>query len=220
MTQALEALKKEKPYDPFPKDLAPVFPTITKKIPADKERWLAQVEFEGVRAFLIVKKGQLSLNQITADETQDITGIFGEIEQPFVGFSHDLVLDGKIIFGWGKNKEDLQKVEERIGKKIKHSGDLNPMRASFVVNDYLYEEGFDLRQDSYEGRYNLLNSLIEPSIRNNYGIFPNYAEEDLASLIDAARHRGYSQVSFRRKNAKYTPRVRNSSWKVYTIPST
>jgi len=215
MTTQKEVLTKERPINNSPTDIPIIYPVETKKPPRNQESWLAQVDFNGPRIILTKKNDSITIKRITEGGTEDISGIFGEIEDPFRNLMYDIVVDGQLIYDQGNTEVDRKAVETRIHQHLENPQGFNALRVSFIVNDILYEDGFDLRKRPYFERHARLEKLIEPSIRSKHNISPNYTEEDIPALIESARENGYQRVSFRRKDGLYMPGQR--AWQIYKI---
>lgn len=130
----------------------------------DRDRWLAEWKYDGIRAQLIVPRHGPPLLWSRGEE--DISGQFPEIVAAARGLPPGLVLDGEVL-GWeGEEPAPFSFLQTRLNRTARTAGQLplfDPRRIVLRAFDVLRVDGKDVRGLPLRRRRAILESLDLPA---------------------------------------------------------
>lgn len=207
--------------------ISPMIPKVTNRPPLYPERWLCEVKWNGIRAIIHVMEGNETIVVRTKPQDRhaiprNIAAQFPELRPGFSQFSqrHSLILDGEIVSGNGKSREDVVNVVRRINSSHSHVKELvSTHPCQYVAFDILYKDGKDLTSLPLDERKEILNHTIPKSFKD-FGIYSNpFRRRNYQSTLTAAMMGGYEGVIFKRRDSKYRQGVESYDWLKYKFRS-
>lgn len=205
------------------KIIFPMIPKVTNRPPLYPERWLCEVKWNGIRAIIHVMEGNETIVVRTKPQNRqaiprNIAAQFPELRPGFSQLSqhHSLILDGEIVSGNGKSREDVDNVVRRINSGHSHVKELvSTHPCQYVAFDILYKDGKDLTSLPLDERKEILNHTIPKSFKD-FGIYSNpFRRRYFDNILTASRIGGYEGVIFKRRNSPYQPGIESYAWLKY-----
>jgi len=185
-----------------------------------REQWLAEWKWDGLRAQLIKRQGQLFL---WSRGEEMLTERFPEIIRAAAGLPNGTVLDGEVTAWLAGQPLGFAQLQKRIGRKKPSDAILREAPAAFVAYDVLEEGGADARTRPQWERRKHLEALLEkhaPGLE----VSPLLTARSWASLGAAraeSRQRNVEGLMLKRKDAPYRAgRPRGDWWKWKVAPLT
>jgi DNA ligase 1 len=173
------------------------------------EAWLAEWKWDGIRAQLIRRAGEVFL---WSRGEELITTRFPEIVRAAGRLPDGVALDGEVL-AWGEaGVLPFAVLQQRIGRERLTPKVLDAAPACFLAYDLLEEGGVDLReQPTGERRARLARLLEATQIRISPALeVADWA--DLAALRARARERGVEGLMLKRRDAPYGAGRRRGAW--------
>jgi DNA ligase 1 len=179
------------------------------------EDWLAEWKWDGIRAQLIRRQGQV-LIWSRGDEL--VTPAFPEIAESARLVPDGTVLDGEILAWKDEQPLPFGALQRRINRKTIHASLRAEVPVAFIIYDLLEHEGADFRTIPLAERRARLEDLaasipsglrlrISPSI-------PAGSWEELARMQAGSRERGVEGIMLKRLSSPYrVGRQRGDWWK-------
>jgi bifunctional non-homologous end joining protein LigD len=194
--------------DPFPESLLPMTAR-PGKLPADEERWGAEVEWEGVRAIAYCRPGRLRL---VDGELADVTARYPEVRRISRQLgARDAVLDGALVAFGEDGRPSSQRLEKRRGpaseSTVRRRMKSDPV--AYVIFDLLYLEGENLTDQPYRRRRELLEGL---ELAGEAWQTPGFSVGQARALLEASREQGLSGLVLKRLDSRYEPGKRSTDW--------
>lgn len=151
--------------------VSPMLPRETHHPPLNKN-WLVEIKWDGIRAGVYSEKGSLN-PQLTTKTQRDISHAFPEITPGFVELAkrHSFGLDGEIVYGEGKTKQEMSKASGRSSRgsfTARKGAAEHPCR--FIAFDILYLDGRDLTGIPLQTRKAILKRLFSESFQRRFNI--------------------------------------------------
>ncbi|MEM6867457.1 MAG: ATP-dependent DNA ligase [Cyanobacteria bacterium P01_C01_bin.121] len=189
--------------------------------PEDLNRWQAEWKWDGIRAQLIYRDGQL----FTWSRGEDlITHQFPEFESAVGTMPEGTVLDGEIICWDGEKPLDFNFLQKRLGRKKVGKKLMAEYPVHFIAYDLLEENGADIRQQPLHERRASLIAIIDkyPSEYMSYAKpLPFNTFEDIETWRSHSREYGSEGLMLKAKDSPYlVGRKRGYWWKHKVDPMT
>ena len=186
----------------------------------DPEDWLAEWKWDGIRAQLIVRAGELF---IWSRGEELVTDRFPELAAAARALPDGTVLDGEILPWRGEGPLPFSVLQTRIGRKTLTPRVLREAPVVLVCFDILEEEGVDLRPRPLAERRARLEALLagrEGALRASQRL----VVEDwgrLGERREESRARGVEGIMLKRLSSPYrVGRPRGDWWKWKVAPYT
>lgn len=194
--------------DPFPEDVVPMLARLSQ-LPRDDGKWAVEVKWDGVRAIAYCKPGRIKLQ---TRNLNDVTAQYPEVRRlSRVLGSHDAVLDGELVVYDENGRPSFERLQQRI-----HNLDEGTIRRRmkthpvfYVVFDLLYFDGFDLMNEPYTRRRELLEAL---ELSGEHWQTPRYVVGQAKELLAASKEQGLEGVVLKRVDSIYCPGQRTGTW--------
>ncbi|HEX5108453.1 MAG TPA: ATP-dependent DNA ligase [Vicinamibacterales bacterium] len=210
----------EEPSRPYPFCLAsPLSDPV--EVLGDCSDWLAEWKWDGIRAQLIHRSGQLFL---WSRGEELITGRFPEVASAAQHLPGGTVLDGELVAWRDGRPRPFSDLQHRIGRERKLREALVAVPVAFIVFDLLEDNGDDIRSKPlHYRRARLVQMLNDRSPVTGDGDSPPSpiqlsAELDaptwdvVAKLRSAAREHHVEGVMLKRWSSAYRPGRRRADW--------
>jgi len=195
----------------------------------DHEDWLVEWKWDGIRAQLIKREGQVFLWSRGEDLIMDA---FPEIVSAAHRLADGLVLDGEIL-AWGQaGSENLDEqdgplnfnaLQRRLGRKKAGKKLLSEVPVKLLAFDLLEYDGKDIRTESTLMRRELLQQVVETVNADCIGISTTLqgSWQQLSNLRATSRQRSVEGLMLKKKTAAYqVGRVKGDWWKWKVDPYT
>ncbi|MGQ0649565.1 MAG: ATP-dependent DNA ligase [Gemmatimonadaceae bacterium] len=181
--------------------------------------WLAEWKWDGIRAQLIVRGGEVFL---WSRGEELVTERFPEIASAAHALPDGTVLDGEIVIMRGDRVQPFSVMQTRIGRKHLTPRLLLGSPAVFLTFDVLEHDGRDVRDRTLVERRETLEHLVRPdaTIRSSPVLIEGSWGE-LTALREGSRARGVEGVMLKRLSSPYRGgRPRGDWWKWKVDPYT
>jgi DNA ligase-1 len=186
----------------------------------DPSEWLAEWKWDGIRAQLIVRAGDVFLWS-RGDEL--ITDRFPEIAAAARGLPDGTVLDGEIVIWRDGHALPFTALQTRIGRRHLTPHLIRETPAVMFVFDLLERAGLDQREQPLRLRRESLEQLlaqVSSTLRLSPRI-PSESWESLRGLRSESRRRGVEGLMLKRWSSPYrVGRPRGDWWKWKVTPYT
>lgn len=210
----LEEKKSDFLSKPFPFYLAYALEGGPESLGAT-DQWFAEHKWDGIRAQVIIRKGELF---VWSRGEELVTDKYPEFETLLEYVPDGTVFDGEILpFPHGKigNFNELQK---RIGRKSISKALLTKIPVLLMVYDLLEWEGEDIRSRPFKERRHHLEALVKPLV--NIEKVPLLLSETMTfnSWSDFAQERSLSRekksegLMLKRKDSPYLVGRKKGDW--------
>jgi DNA ligase-1 len=178
------------------------------------DEWQVEWKWDGIRAQLIIREGQLFL---WSRGEEVITDRFPELNELLAHLPGGTVIDGELVCLNEEGILPFQYLQTRIGRKNLTKKMLASFPAGIIAYDILEYQGIDIRQRSLEERRLLLESIISPKMRPIIQLSEliNYQSwEELGEIRKQARIVRSEGLMIKRKDSAYqSGRKRGDWWK-------
>jgi DNA ligase D-like protein (predicted ligase)/DNA ligase D-like protein (predicted 3'-phosphoesterase) len=175
------------------------------RAPFNSEDWIFEIKWDGIRAISYVND-ELS---ITSRNGTELKHNFPELQE-LKNLTRNVVLDGEIVV-MKDQKADFQAVLERTrttsSRDIEYLSHSSP--ATYVLFDILEKGGKTLIDLPLAERKRILKDSVR---EGEHVIVSMFEEEDGESYYTEAIKRGIEGVIAKRKDSRYEPGMRSSSW--------
>jgi DNA ligase 1 len=177
-----------------------------------REEWLAEWKWDGIRAQLIHRGGQVFL---WSRGEELITQRFPEIGHAAGALPDGTVLDGEIVAYAGGRPRPFADLQQRIGRQTRVREVAAGIPVAFLAYDLLEQEGADGRERPLRDRRARLLELsgsgaTSPILVSEEIAAPSW--EALAALRRESRTRGVEGVMLKRWTSTYRPGRRRGDW--------
>ena len=201
------------PSRPYPFCLASPLEDAVETL-GPREDWLVEWKWDGIRAQLIHRDGQVFL---WSRGEELITERFPEIAAAARRLPPGTVFDGEIVAYAGGTPRPFADLQQRIGRQRRVSEIAAGIPVVFLAYDVLEDEGRDIRAKTMQERRARLVDLVRvdptvgPVIRiSEEVIAPTW--EELAVLRRDSRARGVEGLMLKRWSSTYRPGRRRGDW--------
>jgi DNA ligase-1 len=185
--------------------------------------YLAEWKWDGIRSQLVRRDGRVFL---WSRGEELLEGRFPEIERASLDLPEGLVLDGEIL-AWTENHPmPFTMLQKRIQKKKPSVKLMQEVPVVFIAFDILEHQTIDLRQEAYQVRRTLLESLSLESLCESGTLRCSevFKFEDWSSMFvhrDQARLQGAEGLMLKHRLGRYeVGRVTGTWWKSKLTPYT
>lgn len=186
---------------------------------ADASGWGLELKWDGVRAITYRASGADEV-RATSRRGGDITGRYPELRSvaELVG-GRGVVLDGEVVAFDEDGRPSFELLQRRmhVGRAdaVRHL--MRDVPVTYVVFDVLHLDGHSIRDEPYERRRALLESLGVSGGRIHV---PEYFHGGGVELLEATRQRGLEGVVAKRLDSVYRPGSRARTWRKVKHTST
>lgn len=191
---------------PLPRDVAPMLAT-TGPLPADGDHWAYEVKWDGVRALVSVRAGQVTLRSRNGN---DITGAYPEL----LGLGEALgstsaLLDGEVVAFDAAGRPDFGLLQSRMHVRSPAPSLVRSTPVTLLLFDVLQVDDQPLVDASYDERRAVLEAL--PLTGERWQVPPSFPGDGEAVLA-ATLAQGMEGVVAKRRDSRYTPGRRSDCW--------
>ena len=191
----------------FPSRLKPTLARIVDK-PFSHPDWLFEPKLDGFRVLALLRDGKVTLlSRNGIDLTDRFPMVAGDLESQPEG---ELALDGELVALSEEGTPDFGTLQQSLDMG-KHGIRRSSGSATIVYYpfDLLYVDGTDMKGVPLFQRKALLRHVLVPGDH----VQPvEYVEGDGESFFQAALQLGLEGMVAKRRDSKYEPGVRSSSW--------
>ena len=193
--------------DPMPDRLAPMLAR-SGGLPADDGRWAHEVKWDGVRAIVYVRDGEVRLS---SRSLRDITRHYPELHDPGSLGGRSAVLDGEVVALDEGGRPDFQLLQRRMhvtdARSVARLEQEVPV--VLVVFDLLWMDGRTWMPERYDARREALAAL---ELDAPCWTAPAHHVGQGEALLAASRERGLEGIVAKRLDCPYTPGRRSAGW--------
>lgn len=172
----------------------------------ERENWIAEWKWDGIRAQLIRRAGGVSL---WSRGEEPIAHQFPEIVSASGALEPGTVLDGEVLLWRGEKPLDFAALQRRLNRKVAPTHQLglfDETRTVMLVYDLLEHGGRDLREEPLEARRALLERVLDAMHGDVLRPSPVVRGEtwgDLAGLQATSRARGAEGLMLKHRRSVY-----------------
>ncbi|EKQ68075.1 ATP-dependent DNA ligase [Leptolyngbyaceae cyanobacterium JSC-12] len=183
----------------------------------DFSRWQAEWKWDGIRAQVIRRAGQLFIWSRGEDL---ITAQFPELEPVLMTLPDGLVFDGEILCWAGDRPMNFNALQKRLGRKKLTPKILQENPAHFIVYDLLEYQGQDIREKPLSDRRQMLvetlqNTDLQYVTLSKIVKFHSMAE--LRSQRDQSREQGAEGLVIKAIDSPYLVGRKRGYWWKYKV---
>ncbi|WP_421656461.1 ATP-dependent DNA ligase [Leptothermofonsia sp. ETS-13] len=215
-----EATQQRSPSQPYPFFLASQIEEDKFQL-KDFSRWQAEWKWDGIRAQIIRRAGEVFIWSRGEDL---ITEQFPELAEYFLTIPDGLVFDGEILCWQGDRPLSFNHLQKRLGRKRVTPKIIAENPVHFIAYDLLEHNGMDIRQKPLRDRRQLLLSTLqklEPGYVTASTSLKFESFEDLRSLRAQSRDQGAEGLVLKAIDSPYlVGRKRGYWWKYKVDPMT
>mgnify|MGYP001329971500 FL=1 len=183
--------------------------------------WLAEWKYDGIRAQLIKREGEVFL---WSRGEEIINDQFPEVVAAASALPDGTVLDGELLVLSGGKPRPFADMQKRVGRKKVSGKTMKDYPVSLIAFDILECGAKDLRNLSLRERRSKLEGVTDSLEGGNIILSPrvNFTSiEDLALAREGARDRSVEGLMLKRLDSSYpTGRKRGDWWKWKVDPLT
>ncbi|HTW42606.1 MAG TPA: DNA ligase D [Solirubrobacteraceae bacterium] len=202
------------PSDPaHPREAMPehVVPMLARagELPAEDGGWAYEVKWDGVRAIVYSRPGELRLE---SRNLNDITDSYPELARLNRALSsHSAVLDGEIVAFGADARPSFEALQRRmhVASRAQAQRLMKATPVTLIVFDLLWLDGHSLMQLHYSDRRELLSEL---RLTGEHWQTPEYVLGEGQALLQASSAQGLEGIVAKRLDSTYQPGVRARSW--------
>jgi len=220
LTQLEEAEALSSPTRPYPFFLASPLEE-DRFAPEDFSGWWAEWKWDGIRAQIIRRQGQVFIWSRGEDL---VTDQFPELANYFLTLPDGLVFDGEILCWANGQPLSFNHLQKRLGRKRVTQKIMQENPVHFIAYDLLEHSGEDIREKELGDRRRLLESVLQaadPTIVTLSNILKFNSIDEMRSLRESSRERGAEGLVIKSVNSPYlVGRKRGYWWKYKVEPMT
>jgi len=172
----------------------------TAPAPFDGDDWLFEIKWDGVRAIATVT----DVVSLRSRNDVELSGQFPELAE-LKNLAPRTVLDGEIVVMSG-GKPDMQALLSRLQGSMPRTG---APPVTYIVFDILERDGKDLTALSFVERLEALKAAVR---EGPHVVLSEPVAGRGVDYYHAAINRGLEGVMAKRKDSRYEPGVRGSTW--------
>jgi DNA ligase-1 len=176
----------------------------------DRAQWLVEWKWDGIRAQLIRRAGQVWL---WSRGEELITARFPEIATAATSLSDGIVLDGEVLAFAEGRPMPFSALQQRIGRQRQIAQIMRAVPVVFVAYDVLEHGGMDVREQPLTARRGILLDVLRGAgvLRVSEEVLtPDWAA--LATLRLESRERGVEGFILKRRDSQYGVGRRKGAW--------
>ncbi len=183
-----------------------------------RENWLAEWKWDGIRAQLVKRGGDISL---WSRGEELMTERFPEVVEAAAGLDN-CVLDGELL-AWKDDVLPFAELQRRIGRKTVGKKLLAEVPARLLVYDCLEYDGEDLRGQAMRARRETAKRVVQAT-NERISLSPLLEADSWEALAEAregSRERGVEGLMLKAADSPYlTGRKKGAWWKWKVEPLT
>ena len=184
--------------------------------------WSAEWKWDGIRAQLIRRDGQLF---IWSRGEEIITDKFPELSVALQFIPDGTVLDGELLCFMEGKPMNFNILQKRIGRKNVTAKILKEAPAVFIAYDILEHQGTDIRNESFHSRREKLEEIVTAKDHESVFRLSPLIRFDDWSMLKNIREQSFEMraegIMIKRKDSSYqTGRKKGSWWKWKIDPMT
>ncbi|GAB4467173.1 MAG: ATP-dependent DNA ligase [Elainellaceae cyanobacterium] len=187
----------------------------------DFSRWWAEWKWDGIRAQIIRRAGQVFIWSRGEDL---VTDQFPELAAYFLTLPDGLVFDGEILCWADGRPLSFNHLQKRLGRKRVTQKIMQENPVHFIAYDLLEHNSEDIREKELGDRRTLLESVLQaadPVFVTLSSIVQFTSLEELRSLRESSRERSAEGLVLKAVNSPYlVGRKRGYWWKYKVEPMT
>jgi len=183
----------------------------------DFSRWQAEWKWDGIRAQVIRRTGQLFIWSRGEDL---ITEQFPELEACFMSLPDGLVFDGEILCWDGDRPMNFNALQKRLGRKKLTPKVLQENPAHFIAYDLLEHQGLDIREKPLRDRRQLLSEILQSSdlmFITLSKVVTFDSMEELRSQREQSREQGAEGLVIKALDSPYLVGRKRGYWWKYKV---
>lgn len=189
--------------------------------PAEWGQWQAEWKWDGIRAQVIRREGQVFIWSRGEDL---VTEQFPELADAVMGVPDGIVLDGEIVCWDGDRPLSFNHLQKRLGRKRVTARVMAENPVHFIAYDLLEVQGQDIREQPLRDRrqqlIQLLNEYVDERVSLSAAMSLGSLDE-LRSLREASRQQGAEGLVVKAVDSPYlVGRKRGYWWKYKVDPMT
>jgi DNA ligase-1 len=196
------------PSQPYPFYLASPLEAAPETL-GERGDWLVEWKWDGIRAQLIRRRGQVWLWSRGEDL---ITNRFPEIAAAATHLPDGTVLDGEVLAFKDGRPMPFSALQHRIGRQRQVAEIMRTVPVVFVVYDILERDGSDIRQEPLSARREPLVDLVGVGVLQLSEEVTAPTWPDLTELRLESRERGVEGFILKRRNSAYGVGRRKGAW--------
>jgi DNA ligase-1 len=169
----------------------------------EPEHWCVEWKFDGIRAQIISRQGQIWIWSRGEDE---ITASFPDLVEAFKNLPSGTVLDGEIVVLVDGEVRSFNELQARLGRKKVSAMVLKERPAGFLAYDCMEHNGHDIRALSLRERKAILTAVIKPLLGPRVQLsksLPIATREQLEDWRDHARENHAEGVMIKSWSSPY-----------------
>ena len=189
----------------MPDHVSVTLATLAEK-PFSSPDWLFEIKWDGERAVAFIRDGEVELRSRSG---RNITPEYPELKGlPKTLNARKAIVDGEIVVLDEAGRSDFMRIQQRFGVQNPSRQLQQTVPVTYYAFDFLYYDGYDLRNVALESRKELLRSLLTPSERVR---FSDHQMEKGIELYEVAKQQGLEGIIAKRRDSPY-PGKRSSLW--------
>jgi DNA ligase 1 len=184
----------------------------------DFSRWQAEWKWDGIRAQVLCRAGQVFIWSRGEDL---ISEQFPELVEHFQTFPDGVVLDGEIVCWGGDRPQDFNALQKRLGRKRVSAKLRQENPAHLIAYDLLEQDGQDLRELPLRDRRARLAALVQSHATPDWvtlsTVVPVASLDELRSQREAARQQGAEGLVIKALDSPYLVGRKRGYWWKYKV---
>jgi len=196
------------PTEALPKKLMPMLAESAKPPPRSHPDWLYEPKLDGYRVLAFIDNGAVRLQ---SRRGIDMTALFPEIVTDLQAQAVDtMIVDGEIVALDESGRPSFNALQNRAQlKSTKQLADAQRQSPVILLCfDLLHFAGLNLRDASYSERQRYLAQCLLPSPHLQLV----HTSENAEQLYQASISHGFEGIVAKRRDSKYQPGKRSSTW--------
>lgn len=186
-----------------------------------RDAWLAEWKWDGIRAQLIVRGGEVTL---WSRGEERVTERFPEVSTAARALPGGTVLDGELVVMRDGTVRPFAELQTRIGRKHVSAATVRRTPVVFLAFDLLEDGGRDARERPLAERRQRLEEVVRGAAKDALQLSPTVPAatwEGVAAARAGSRARGVEGVMLKRLDSRYrSGRPRGEWWKWKVEPLT
>jgi DNA ligase-1 len=178
----------------------------------EPEHWCIEWKFDGIRAQVISRDGQIWIWSRGEDE---ITQSFPDLQELFRALPEGTVIDGEILVISGGAVQTFNDLQSRLGRKKVSAAMLKEKPAGFIAYDCMETGGQDIRSQTLRGRKAALDKVIQPVLGPQIRLSEILTASDLTQLEHLrgeSRNKNAEGVMIKSWNSPYAVGRKTGNW--------
>jgi len=196
------------PREPMPADLVPMFAT-TGSLPQPDDGWAFEIKWDGVRAIVYSRPGELRLE---SRNLNDVTDRYPELARLGRALSsHGAILDGEIVALDRTGRPSFGALQRRmqVSSRAQAQRLAKDTPVTYMIFDLLWLDGHSLMGLTYSERRELLSAL---ELNGEGWQTPEHTVGDGKALLQASTEQGLEGVMAKHLDSTYQPGARSRNW--------